>query len=231
MKNLRIFKKLCGDDGLGSVVLATTMWGNLPERSLGEMREKELIENKEFWGGMMGKGSRVFRHDNGLDSAKVIVDHLVKKKRPVVLEIQKQLVDQGMTLEETAAGMALYQEIQHHVTKLSDTIKELQKELASSRDKDDREEIELQLKEMAQKMRERERDQRRLQESWEQMMEEDRKRRDAAEMERERLMTEKHALEIERVMMRHQSELEAKNLRLEDQQRRLREKDSKCCVM
>lgn len=46
-KNLLMFKKLCGEDALKKVVLATTMWDKVPQRQA-EEREKQLIETPEF---------------------------------------------------------------------------------------------------------------------------------------------------------------------------------------
>ena len=48
MKNLKMFKALCGEDGLPSVVLATTLWTNVSPAD-GVMRETELRENPNMW--------------------------------------------------------------------------------------------------------------------------------------------------------------------------------------
>lgn len=104
MKNLRMFKKLCGDDALPSVVLATTWWSNV-DAATGSQRETELATREAFWAGMISKGSRMFRQDNGAQSARHIVDYLVSRKRPVTLKIQEELVDEKKTLDETGAGL------------------------------------------------------------------------------------------------------------------------------
>src|SRR5207249_2436104 len=45
MRNLRMFKKLCGSDSLGKVVLATTWWGKV-DAEIGANREKELTDTE-----------------------------------------------------------------------------------------------------------------------------------------------------------------------------------------
>lgn len=52
--NILLFRKLCGDNALQNVVLATTMW-DIVEEGLGVQREQELMDKKEFWGYMLSK--------------------------------------------------------------------------------------------------------------------------------------------------------------------------------
>jgi hypothetical protein len=113
LQNLRMFKSLCGDEALSKVVLATTFWGHV-NATVGMNREIEL-EKSEFWGKMIQKGSKVLRQDNGKMSAKSILEYLVKKRTAanvgVALDIQKEMVDQGKTLNQTGAGQELNAQI------------------------------------------------------------------------------------------------------------------------
>ncbi|KAL8330289.1 hypothetical protein RB593_001345 [Gaeumannomyces tritici] len=113
-KNLLMFKKLCGDDALRKVILATTMWDIVP-RPAAEARENELVETPEFWGYMVSKGSRLYQHDNTLARAREIVESLITGgdlTRPtIVLDLQDQMVTQERPLQETAAGIELEAEI------------------------------------------------------------------------------------------------------------------------
>ncbi|KAK4155080.1 hypothetical protein C8A00DRAFT_13861 [Chaetomidium leptoderma] len=112
LKNLHMFQKLCGDRGLASVVLATTMWKGLEAteegRQIGQQRSEDL-QKPEFWGAMIKRGSRIVRHDGSAESAKSIVGSLIdgtdgQESRGAVLDIQVQMVDEGKALDETAAG-------------------------------------------------------------------------------------------------------------------------------
>jgi hypothetical protein len=109
LQNLKMFKSLCGDEALSKVVLATTFWGHV-NTTVGMSRESELAKS-EFWGKMIKKGSKVLRQDNGKVSAKLIIEYLVKKRTAanigVALDIQKEMVDQGKTLDQTGAGQEM----------------------------------------------------------------------------------------------------------------------------
>jgi hypothetical protein len=115
LRNLRMFKQLCGANNLDSVILATTHWTDhegkpIPE-AVGQKRTKELVETDEFWGGMIKKGSRMVRHDGTVESARRIVSELVGRRIRVVLDIQRQLVDDKKILYDTDAGQALQSEL------------------------------------------------------------------------------------------------------------------------
>lgn len=115
LKNVHMFKELCGEDSLSNVVLVTTMWNVLGQSGLssevGIDRENQLIHNDKFWGYMEKKGSRVVRHSGDAESARSIVSILVNKKEKVVLDIQRQMVDEKQTLDETAAGKFVQKEL------------------------------------------------------------------------------------------------------------------------
>jgi hypothetical protein len=59
-KNMRLFRKLCGDGALGNVFLATSFW-DMVTPSAGAKRESELKNSKDFWADMVAKGSEVVR--------------------------------------------------------------------------------------------------------------------------------------------------------------------------
>ena len=108
-KNLIMFKQLCGTDALKKVILVTTMWDKVSSDEA-VMREKELIDTPEFWGWMLGKGSSCHRHNNTERSARDIVHLLANHNAPIATELQRQLVDEKRTLDQTSAGRELQSE-------------------------------------------------------------------------------------------------------------------------
>lgn len=102
-RNLVLFRELCGEDALQKVILATTMWDKVSEKR-GYRREAELMNTQEFWGSMVDKGSAVHRHYNTRESAKKIIDQLANHDKKFVTDLQRQLVDEGRTLDQTSAG-------------------------------------------------------------------------------------------------------------------------------
>ncbi|KAL3460407.1 WD40-repeat-containing domain protein [Aspergillus heterothallicus] len=106
-RNIVTFRKLCGDNALPNVVLATSMWDDVPHE-VAIKREKELMEQPAWWGYMIDKGSRTFRHDNTRESAVTLVKEFLGVAEPtVVLSLQEEMVDGHKTLEQTSAGVQL----------------------------------------------------------------------------------------------------------------------------
>ncbi len=126
-KNLLMFKKLCGGDALRNVVLATTMWDKVTP-SDGGRREAQLADTPEFWGWMMSKGSRVFRHTNNSESARRIVGFLVPKSK-ITLDLQEQMVNEHKTLDKTHAGIELESEIAKEREKFTRELREAQDQM------------------------------------------------------------------------------------------------------
>jgi len=160
MKNLRMFKKLCGEDGLPSVVLATTFWGNVSLQE-GQQREHQLKTRDDFWNVMIRKGSRVFRQDKGANSAFNIIQYLVKKGRKTPLDIQKQMVDEKMSLDQTAAGREVQAELVAQRKEYEERLQALYKDMAEAlakKDQDHQEELKKYKKEIDRKMKRHEED-------------------------------------------------------------------------
>ncbi|KIL90082.1 hypothetical protein FAVG1_06820 [Fusarium avenaceum] len=108
-KNLMMFRKLCGTDGLKNVILVTTMWED-EQKGTGAKREQELIETNGFWGALVEEGAQVNRHDNTRQSAKFLLKSIAKKD-PVIISIQKEMVSEHKDLNETEAGKGLNSDI------------------------------------------------------------------------------------------------------------------------
>ena len=198
MKNLRMFRKLCGEQGLGSVVLATTMWSLCPAADA-RRREDQLVNQNDLWKFLVGRGARVFRQDDGAVSGQKIIDYLINRAQPVTLDIQREMVDQGLKLAETGAG------------------REVQEELERLKEKHEKE-----MREIRQEMEEaiKEKDEERQEELREYRAQIDRQMREAAEQTKQleasreqlrREMKEQHSREIEQLrneIARRQQELE-----------------------
>ncbi|KAH8775312.1 hypothetical protein F5883DRAFT_518737 [Diaporthe sp. PMI_573] len=113
-KNMKIFRQLCGDSNLQSVVLATTMWKastNESTRREFEERQENLRVNPEFWGEMAFHDSPVLRHNDNVDSALSIVQYILNQNRQTILQVQREMMEDGKQLDETLAGQELNREL------------------------------------------------------------------------------------------------------------------------
>jgi myosin heavy subunit len=133
-RNLLMFKKLCGDDFYPRVFLVGTMWDKVKEAE-GRAREDELVRNSEFWGTMVEKGARVMRHWGNRDSAMAILFDLIdrdpKVNAPTVLQVQKEMVDENRTLDETSAGQQFEAELIKQREKHAKEMKQMQEDIKS----------------------------------------------------------------------------------------------------
>lgn len=131
MRNIRMFRSLCGDDYFHNVILCTTGWHEI-EPGLGNQRENELKEEGNFWGNMMKMGARVERHhvENSRESARRIAGVLVRLK-PTLLQIQRELVDRP--LPETSAGKLLLEQIEQLKLRHEKEMEAIREELEEAR--------------------------------------------------------------------------------------------------
>ncbi|KAF4955417.1 hypothetical protein FSARC_11849 [Fusarium sarcochroum] len=155
-KNLVMFKRLCGPEGINNVTFVTTHWEKV-DQAEGERRESTLQSTKEFWGFFVDKGATIRRHENNSDSALYIVEQFVpgwSSRTPdeVKLAIQTEMVDSGKDLNNTAAG----QELQDSFAKERERMQQEMKE----RDLEMREAMKARDKEMLNFLREEQENQR-----------------------------------------------------------------------
>ncbi len=85
-----MFKELCGEKGLPSVVLATTMWSKVSELE-GSWYEEELKAPGGFWRDMIRHGSAVFRYDDTHESALNIISYVLNLGRTNAPRLQRQM--------------------------------------------------------------------------------------------------------------------------------------------
>ncbi|QPC71022.1 hypothetical protein HYE68_001774 [Fusarium pseudograminearum] len=135
-KNLVTFKELCGEDALKKVVLASTMWDIIPAEKATK-REQELKDTPEFWGWMLSKGSSVHRYNNTAESAREIILSLTGHNAPIATDLQKQMVDEGKSLDETSAGQGLRSELLKERQKLTQERQELLTLIEAAKEKHD----------------------------------------------------------------------------------------------
>jgi hypothetical protein len=120
-QNIRMFKEFVGKDNLSIVTVATTMWKEAQMNDDLE-REQELLDQPAFFGEIVDGGGKLLRHGPfGSDeveklSALSVVSHVLRKARQrdghCVLQIQRELVDERKSLDETGAGKVLLTQVQ-----------------------------------------------------------------------------------------------------------------------
>ena len=128
-RNFNMFRKLCGESTLKNVILVTNMWTRDPQ-DINEAREREL--SSKFLKTALDLGAQMVRHRDTIQSAHDIVRRIMKNQ-PVVLQIQRELVDERKSIINTAAGESVSNElkelIRRHQAELNDVREEMKQAL------------------------------------------------------------------------------------------------------
>jgi chromosome segregation ATPase len=151
VKNFRMFRELCGEKTLKNVILMTNMWGRVVPQQ-GTAREQQLKD--EHFRAAIEKGARMYRHNNSAESARAILREILKNQ-PVVLQIQRELIDEGKDIGETGAGAELNRELHELAEKHRREMKELEENMLKAmeeKDEESREELEEEKRRVIEKM-------------------------------------------------------------------------------
>ncbi|KAI1140788.1 P-loop containing nucleoside triphosphate hydrolase protein [Hypoxylon sp. FL0543] len=111
VKNLDILRGLCGPDAFPRIVLTSSMWDSTAQdpQLLQEAfnHEDQLKSTDNFWGSLYRGGSHVMRWMGDRNSAfggiRYLMD-LYDVRGSAILKIQKELVDEAKSLDDTNAG-------------------------------------------------------------------------------------------------------------------------------
>ena len=122
VKTLDIFKKICGNLALSNVLLVSTRWNEVDE-AVGTHREQQLRD--EFWAYMLGHGSTMARFHGDRGSANGIASQLVSRQS-IVLELQRELVQEGKPLNQTVAGAFVNDDLSDKKAQWEKEFKELE---------------------------------------------------------------------------------------------------------
>lgn len=127
-RNMLLWKKLCGEPSMGGVLLVTTFWNT--ERKEEYLRREQELASDHYWGKPIALGSKMFRQDEGRVSAEKIISYLVlDRKQKLVLDIQKEMIDDKKGIKETTAGMSIYSELSKEIDRTEEELGTLREEL------------------------------------------------------------------------------------------------------
>ena len=146
-----MFRELCGDSTLKNVILVTNMWGEVSSK-VGEDRENQL--SGRFFKPVLDKGAQMVRHHDTAKSAHDIIRR-VMGNHPVVLQIQRELVDEQKGIVDTSAGEVVNQELNDQIKRYEAELKKVQEEVVRAlkrKDEEARQELEEDKRKMQEEM-------------------------------------------------------------------------------
>jgi len=98
-----MFRRLCGNNNFGNVVLGTTFWSKVSQ-AVGQRREQELETSNEMWGSMVSKGSRLVRVKEDRSSNLTILENIAQNNGKVVIEAQQEMAS-GKSRAQTSVAL------------------------------------------------------------------------------------------------------------------------------
>ena len=120
-----MFRELCGDETLKNVVLVTNMWG---EVSLEDGQDRENQLTSKFFKPVLNKGAQIARHLNTPESAHDVIRKIIEN-HPIVLQIQREVVDEQKDIVDTSAGEVVNKEINELIKRHQAELEKVQAEL------------------------------------------------------------------------------------------------------
>ncbi|KDQ53040.1 hypothetical protein JAAARDRAFT_197826 [Jaapia argillacea MUCL 33604] len=129
IRNLRMFRQLCGTQSMRNVVILTTMWDKLGDIREGVGREQELRSAPGLFKDLIDAGARLVRSGHGLRGYEFpepehIVSNLILHSNPGWTKMQEELA-LGKSVGETSAGSELDGQIQELIVQEMQQMREL----------------------------------------------------------------------------------------------------------
>lgn len=113
IKNLELFKLICGTEVYPIVRLITTRWDEVKstvEHDACIDRMRQLSDDPKYFQPLIHGGAQLLRHEMSAASGKAIIDSLLLDEQKLGLNIQKEMSEKTMTLGRTSAGSYLNRE-------------------------------------------------------------------------------------------------------------------------
>ena len=124
---MRIFRELCGPEAYKNVVVLTTFWDEVPTYE-GVEREAEL-ESKVF-AKLVEGGAQFMRLDHTVESARAVLRQILLMP-PTIVQIQREMRIDGLSLIETAVGSGRSKEIEKDLANYKKEIADLTEGMAN----------------------------------------------------------------------------------------------------
>ena len=146
-----MFRKICGDAVSKNIVLVTNTRGETP-REICEAREEEISSG--LFKSILDDGGQMVRYSNTVQSAHDVIRKIMEK-RPVVLQIQRELVDKWKDIINTTAGEAIDQELKEQIRRHRVELRGVQEEMVEASregDEETRQELEEEMQRLQEMM-------------------------------------------------------------------------------
>lgn len=146
MRNLRVFRELCGPGFFPHVTLCAAFWSTSPYKQKEQnQRIHELTGEGGYWSSMVAAGSTVFREQLTRQAAIQMIFKLLRNGERT-MQIQREVVDEHRAIQESSAvatlmSIQLERQEQEHQEKMAE-LKQHLEDTVSARDRTHSENLE-----------------------------------------------------------------------------------------
>ncbi|KXN85553.1 hypothetical protein AN958_11120 [Leucoagaricus sp. SymC.cos] len=165
-KNLRLFKKLCGDEFYDLIFLTTTMWPEDDQNDEPIFHDRQAQLEDDYWADIIKRGRKSQRFRGTQESAWEILDNVIDaaaaRQQRKILQIQDELVHLAKSVPATKAGQQLHGIIEDLVKRQTDLLGRLRDELSKTSDSEAIKEILVELNSLRREREKAQKDMRRL---------------------------------------------------------------------
>lgn len=111
IRQIRVFKELCGKDSLGNVLIGTTKWENVVNRDLAVREEKELLDPEDgYLTELVDFGASIVRVSQNKDKCLELLEWFADKQKRA-LKIQEVMAGPEARFENTEVAKILAPEL------------------------------------------------------------------------------------------------------------------------
>jgi len=111
MRQIRVFKELCGKDSLGNVLIGTTKWENVVDSSWAVREEKELLDVEDgYLTELVDFGASIVRVSQNKDECLGLLEWFANKQERA-LKIQEVMAGPEVKIENTEVAKILAPEL------------------------------------------------------------------------------------------------------------------------
>jgi hypothetical protein len=137
-RTFKIFRELCGQKNLANVIIVTNMWSN-PPTEIELKREMQLRDDPRYFQPAIKAGAQFIRRlrENTATAHNTI--RLLLAKNPIVMQVQRELVDDNQVFFETSAAQVLGVELAVTEKRHQQEIEEVKEELRVAKEEKDTE--------------------------------------------------------------------------------------------
>ncbi|KAG9121369.1 hypothetical protein FRC07_002698 [Ceratobasidium sp. 392] len=135
-RTFKIFRELCGQKTLANVLIVTNMWSD-PPVEIQLKREQQLQDDPRYFQPAIKAGAQLVRRLRKDAASAHDIIRMLLDKNPVVMQVQRELVDNRQGFFSTGAAQVLGRELVEMEKRHQEEIAQVKEELRQAKEEND----------------------------------------------------------------------------------------------